>query len=98
MLTKAALSDYADLERLYDLTITTAADVKAVINDERYKRFDKPVDERFSRDTLIDLFDRVERRRQSPASTGGGFQLSKLSVAGATFGFASLLRSPAVHF
>jgi len=53
---------YVDLERIYGIKITTADDAKAVINDERYKRFNKLIDERFNRDTLIDLLGKFERR------------------------------------
>jgi hypothetical protein len=47
---------------LYGIKITTADDARTVIYDERYKRFNKLIDERFNRKTLIDLLGRFERR------------------------------------
>jgi AraC-like DNA-binding protein len=56
---------YANLQRLYGVTVTTAADANRVINDERYRRFNALIDERFDRATLIDLFGKFERREDN---------------------------------
>jgi hypothetical protein len=53
---------YANIERIYGIRITTADDARTVVSDERYKRFNKLIDERFNRETLIDLFGKFERR------------------------------------
>ncbi|MCL2078531.1 MAG: AlwI family type II restriction endonuclease [Oscillospiraceae bacterium] len=53
---------YSNLQLLYGVTVTTAADAGRVIHDERYRRFNSLIDERFSRDALIDLFAKFEQR------------------------------------
>ena len=53
---------YANLESLYGIKITSAEDANRVIHDERYKRFNALIDERFARNTLIDLFEKFENR------------------------------------
>jgi hypothetical protein len=53
---------YANLRELYGITVATAADATRAVSDERYKRFNALIDERFSRDTLIDLFGKFESR------------------------------------
>lgn len=53
---------YANLKLLYGISVTTTADANRKINNERYKRFNAMIDERFSRDVLIDLLGKFERR------------------------------------
>jgi AraC-like DNA-binding protein len=53
---------YANLQELYGITISTAADADKVIKDERYKRFNALIDERFDRTKLIDLLSKFEQR------------------------------------
>lgn len=53
---------YENLKTLYGISVTTAVDANRKINDERYKRFNAMIDERFNRDVLIDLFEKFERR------------------------------------
>jgi hypothetical protein len=53
---------YADVERLYGVRVKSADDANRIISGERYKRFNALIDERFDRDTLIDLFGKFERR------------------------------------
>jgi hypothetical protein len=53
---------YANLEALYDITVATVADVNRAINDERYRRFNAMIDERFNREALIDLLRKFEVR------------------------------------
>jgi hypothetical protein len=56
------LALYANLETLYGKTVTTSEETNRIIDDERYRRFNALIDERFDRDTLIDLFVKFERR------------------------------------
>ncbi|MDR1665370.1 MAG: AlwI family type II restriction endonuclease [Clostridiales bacterium] len=56
---------YENLQKLYGVTITTAADANRVIYDERYRRFNALIDERFNRAALIDLFRKFERREDN---------------------------------
>jgi hypothetical protein len=53
---------HVNLETLYGISVTTTADANRIINDERYKRFNAMIDERFNRVALIDLFGKFERR------------------------------------
>jgi len=53
---------YANLEKLYGVTVTTAADANRIINDERYRRFNALIDERFNKTVLIDLLEKFESR------------------------------------
>jgi hypothetical protein len=53
---------HLDLERIYGIKITSADDARIVVNNERYKRFNTLIDERFGKDALIDLFGKFERR------------------------------------
>lgn len=53
---------HANLQELYGIAIATADDANKAIHDERYRRFNALIDERFSRDVLIDLFDKFENR------------------------------------
>jgi len=53
---------YENLKTLYGISVTSVADANRKINDERYKRFNAMIDERFNRDILIDLFEKFERR------------------------------------
>jgi hypothetical protein len=56
---------YAEVERLYGIKVTSAAEANRLISDERYKRFNALIDERFDRNTLIELFGKFERREDS---------------------------------
>jgi hypothetical protein len=58
---------YVNLKTLYGISVTTAADANRKINDKRYKRFNAMIDERFNRDTLIDLLVKFERREKNHA-------------------------------
>ncbi|MEG0899971.1 MAG: AlwI family type II restriction endonuclease [Anaerovoracaceae bacterium] len=58
-----------DIEKLYaqlgikvGKAVTTPAEAKEVVKDERYTRFNKLIDEKFSNDVLIDLLDKFEIR------------------------------------
>jgi hypothetical protein len=53
---------HENLRQLYGVAVTTAADVNRVLHDERYNRFHTLIDERFDRDTLIDLFGKFAQR------------------------------------
>jgi hypothetical protein len=53
---------YSDLERLFGIRITSGEDASELIQQERYKRFNKLIDERFSKEILIDLFSKFESR------------------------------------
>ena len=53
---------YTNLQQVYGVSVTTAADANRIITDERYKRFNELIDERFNRDTLIDLLKKFEQR------------------------------------
>ncbi|ONI45252.1 hypothetical protein AN641_04315 [Candidatus Epulonipiscioides gigas] len=43
-------------------TVTTATEAKAVVRDERYVRFNKLIDEKFSNDALVDLLNKFDVR------------------------------------
>ena len=58
-----------DIDKLYKQLgikvgkeVTTASQAQAVVKDERYTRFNKLIDEKFSNETLIDLLDKFEVR------------------------------------
>jgi hypothetical protein len=53
---------YKRLESLYGVKVANIADVNRILHDERYKRFNALVDERFGHDTLIDLLCKFESR------------------------------------
>jgi hypothetical protein len=53
---------YANLKTLYGITVDNADDAKSVVNNERYKRLNTLIDERFNRETLIDLLSKFECR------------------------------------
>ena len=53
---------YAEVSRLFGITINTANDAATVISDERHKRFNTLIDEHFDKNTLIDLFGKFENR------------------------------------
>jgi hypothetical protein len=53
---------YANLQKLYGITARTADDAKRAVKDERYKRFNTLVDERFSRGAIINLLPKFEIR------------------------------------
>jgi len=53
---------HENLKAIYNITVTTADDVRKVIHDERCARFNALVDERFDRVTLIDLLQKFEQR------------------------------------
>jgi len=53
---------YANLKTLYGISVSTTADANRKINDERYKRFNAMIDERFNRVSLVDLLGKFERR------------------------------------
>jgi hypothetical protein len=53
---------YANLQALYGITVQTAADAERAVHGERYRRFNALIDERFDRDTLINLLSMFERR------------------------------------
>lgn len=53
---------HENLKEIYGITVTTSDDVKKVIHDERYDRFNALIDERFDRATLIDLLYKFEQR------------------------------------
>ncbi|MDR2589661.1 MAG: AlwI family type II restriction endonuclease [Oscillospiraceae bacterium] len=53
---------FANLQEIYGVTVRTATDASRLIYDERYRRFNKLIDEKFNRETLIDLFAMFERR------------------------------------
>ena len=58
-----------DIDKLYKQLggkvgkeVTTATQAQAVVKDERYTRFNKLIDEKFSNEVLIDLLDKFEVR------------------------------------
>jgi hypothetical protein len=53
---------YTEVERLYGIRVTSAADASRLISDERYKRFNALIDEQFDRAALIDLFGKFEQK------------------------------------
>jgi hypothetical protein len=55
----------AKLQALYGSTVQTAADAQRAVHDERYRRFNALIDERFDRGTLIDLLSKFERREDN---------------------------------
>lgn len=56
---------FVDIEQLFGKKITNISDVLAVVYDEKYKRFNKLIDERFDRSVLVDLFNKFEQREDS---------------------------------
>jgi hypothetical protein len=56
---------YTDLERIYGVKITTAAEATAIVTDERYKRLNALIDERFDKTALIDLLSKFEQREDN---------------------------------
>jgi hypothetical protein len=56
---------YENLQQLYGITVATAADAGRVIHDERYRRFNALIDERFDRAALIALLGMFERREDN---------------------------------
>jgi len=53
---------HENLSKFYGVKVTTVDDVRRVIHDERYDRFNALIDERFDRATLINLFAKFEQR------------------------------------
>jgi len=53
---------YANLKLLYGITVATVSDANRIINDERYKRFNTMITERFNRKILIGLLEKFEAR------------------------------------
>jgi len=53
---------YANLKTLYGISVKTTDDINRIIKDERYKRFNALIDERFDRSKLIDLLIKFENR------------------------------------
>jgi hypothetical protein len=53
---------YGNLKALYGIFVNTAEEASDVINNERYKRLNALIDERFNREILVDLFGKFERR------------------------------------
>lgn len=53
---------YAKLGTVLGKTVTDKTSARKVIRDERYTRFNKLIDERFDKDTLIELLNHFEER------------------------------------
>lgn len=53
---------YQKLGQVLGVVVTDKDSAHKVVRDERYARFNKLIDERFNRDTLITLFDHFESR------------------------------------
>lgn len=53
---------YASLSKAVGTTIESAEQAKKIVKDERYERFKKIINERFTKTQLIDLFTRFENR------------------------------------
>ncbi|WP_302625683.1 AlwI family type II restriction endonuclease [uncultured Eubacterium sp.] len=53
---------YQKLGRLLGKSVTDKESARKVIKDERYARFNKLIDDKFDKDTLITLFDHFESR------------------------------------
>jgi len=56
---------YSDLERLFGVKVESGEDANEVIKRERYARFNKLVDDKFSRSSLIDLLGKFENREDA---------------------------------
>jgi hypothetical protein len=61
-LTIDARKIYKRLETLYGVKVANTDDVNRILHDERYRRFNDLIDERFGHDTLIDLLCKFESR------------------------------------
>ena len=53
---------YKELEIKVGKSVTTASEAKAVVKDERYARFNKLIDEKFSNRDIINLLEKFETR------------------------------------
>ena len=53
---------YEKLSKDFGITINTKEQASTYINDERYRRFNKLIDKRFSDEVLIKLLDYFEKR------------------------------------
>ena len=53
---------FSDIENKFGIKIKNSDDINKLIYDERYKRFNKLIDEKFTKENLIDLFDKFEKR------------------------------------
>lgn len=53
---------FAELGRVVGVKITTGEVARKIVKDERYARFNRLVDEKFSKANLIDLFTKFENR------------------------------------
>jgi hypothetical protein len=51
-----------NLKKLYNIAITNSEDINSFTKNERYKRFNKLIDERFNKSTLIDLLKKIQQR------------------------------------
>lgn len=60
---------YEELGRVIGKKITDAESAREVIKEERYARFNKLIDERFSKETLIALFNHFESRNDDEIRT-----------------------------
>jgi hypothetical protein len=56
---------YADLERIFGVKVASGEDANEVIKRERYARFNKLIDDKFSRTSLIDLLGKFESREDA---------------------------------
>jgi len=56
---------YIDLERLFGIKIKSGEDANDVIKRERYARFNKLIDDKFSRVKIITLLEKFENREDS---------------------------------
>lgn len=56
---------YKKLSQMLGVTVIDKTGAKKVIQDERYVRFNKLIDEKFSTDTLINLFTHFENREDN---------------------------------
>ena len=53
---------YKNFNMLYKKSAITLIDINRIINEERYKRFNSLIDERFNYNKLIELLDKFEKR------------------------------------
>ena len=60
---------YEELGRVIGKKITDAESAREVIKEERYARFNKLIDDRFSKETLITLFNHFESRNDDEIRT-----------------------------
>ena len=56
---------HENLKEIYGVTATTSDDVRKVIHNERYERFNALIDKQFDRATVIDLLCKFEQRDDS---------------------------------